>query len=162
MGDAEGLQVPMRWRLGFSFLPLLASSLPHCFPYTRSWLKDFVFASVLEVEQPVFWRRKEVLWSQTGGFSSSWSCSPPRKWLRSRSTWDWDLSPQFLTYEGLEPAVFLWLCQVFVVACRIFDLRCCIWHLVFWLGIEPGPPALGARSLSHWIIGEIHNPLSLN
>ena len=43
--------------------------------------------------------------------------------------------------------LFIWLywllgaCKPLVVACGI---------LVPWLGIEPGPPALGAQSLSHW------------
>ena len=38
--------------------------------------------------------------------------------------------------------------QVLVVAHEIFS--CGIWDLVPWPGTEPGPPALGVRSLSHW------------
>ena len=38
--------------------------------------------------------------------------------------------------------------SVFIVACRIFS--CGMWDLVPWPRIEPRPPALGARSLSHW------------
>ena len=38
--------------------------------------------------------------------------------------------------------------QVLVVAHEIFS--CGMWNLVPWPGIEPGPPALGVRSLSHW------------
>ena len=34
-------------------------------------------------------------------------------------------------------------------------LRCNMWALVPWLGIEPRPPALGAQSLSHWTTREI-------
>ena len=53
--------------------------------------------------------------------------------------------------------VFIWLHQVLVAACRIFnlhcsvqDLRCSLWDLVPWPGITPGPPAnLGAKCLSH-------------
>ena len=55
----------------------------------------------------------------------------------------------------------IWLHQVSVAACRIFNLRCgmqilsCgVWDLVPWPGIKPGPPALGAQSLSHWTTGE--------
>ena len=31
----------------------------------------------------------------------------------------------------------------------------CMWALVPWSGIEPGAPALGARSLSHWTTREV-------
>ena len=48
--------------------------------------------------------------------------------------------------------LFIWLRQVLVLACGIFS--CGIWDLVPWPGIEPGPPALGVRSLSHWTIRE--------
>ena len=34
-------------------------------------------------------------------------------------------------------------------------LSCRMWDLVPWLGIEPGSPALEARSLNHWITREI-------
>ena len=30
------------------------------------------------------------------------------------------------------------------------SFSCGIWDLVSWPGIKPGPPALGAQSLSHW------------
>ena len=71
--------------------------------------------------------------------------------------------------------LFIWLHQVFVVARRIFNLRCdmwdffsfllffflvmtCelsyrLWDLVPWpgmAGMELGPPELGAQSPSHW------------
>ena len=49
--------------------------------------------------------------------------------------------------------LFIWLCQVLVVAqgifvalCRIFS--CGMWDLVPWPGMEPRPPALGVQS--HW------------
>ena len=41
-----------------------------------------------------------------------------------------------------------WPCQVLVVACGVFS--CDVWDLAPWPGIEPGSPALGAQSLSHW------------
>ena len=37
---------------------------------------------------------------------------------------------------------------IFTAACRLF--RCSRWDLGPWSGIEPGLPALGAWSLSHW------------
>ena len=51
--------------------------------------------------------------------------------------------------------MFIRLCWVFVVACRIFS--CGMWtlswgmeDLVPWPGMEPRPSALGMWSLSHW------------
>ena len=43
--------------------------------------------------------------------------------------------------------------SVFIVACEIFSYD--MWDLVPWSGIEPGPPALGAWSLSHWTTREV-------
>ena len=55
----------------------------------------------------------------------------------------------------------IWLHQVLVAACRIFDLHCgmqilsCgMWDLVPWPGIKPRPPALGGQSLGHWTTRE--------
>ena len=31
----------------------------------------------------------------------------------------------------------------------------CMWDLVLWQGIEPGPLALGVQSLSHWTASEV-------
>ena len=50
--------------------------------------------------------------------------------------------------------------QIFVTASGIFScsvrtLSCGIWDLVPWPGIKPKPPALGARSLSHWTTREV-------
>ena len=57
--------------------------------------------------------------------------------------------------------LFIWLswvlvvvCGIFVATCRIFScgmraLSCSMRDLVPWPGIEPRPPALGARSLNH-------------
>ena len=39
------------------------------------------------------------------------------------------------------------------MACKLFS--CGMWDLVPWPGIDPRPPALGARSLSHWITREV-------
>ena len=43
-------------------------------------------------------------------------------------------------------------CRIF--SCGIQILSCCIWDLVPWSGIKPGPPALGAWNLSHWTAKE--------
>ena len=62
--------------------------------------------------------------------------------------------------------LFIWLFRVLVAACRIFvvvygifscvlwTLSCGMWDLVPWSGIEPGSPALGAWSISHWTPGK--------
>ena len=42
--------------------------------------------------------------------------------------------------------IFIWLCWVSVVACKIFDLCCGTWDLVLLPGIKPGPLALGVQS----------------
>ena len=52
-----------------------------------------------------------------------------------------------------------WLRQVLAVARGIFScgmrpLSCGMWDRVPWPGIEPGPPALGAWSLTHWTTGK--------
>ena len=39
------------------------------------------------------------------------------------------------------------------LSCGIF--RCDMWDVVPWSGIEPGLPALGAQSLSHWTPREV-------
>ena len=51
--------------------------------------------------------------------------------------------------------MYIWLCWVLVAACRIFSCGlwtpvCSMWDLVPWPEMEPGPPALGVWSLSHW------------
>ena len=56
----------------------------------------------------------------------------------------WMWLPSFLK-------IFTWLSQVFVAACGIFS--CIMSDLVPSPGVEPGPPALGAWSLSHWMTG---------
>ena len=43
---------------------------------------------------------------------------------------------------------------IFVAACELL-VAACMWDLVPRPGIEPGPPALVARSLTHWTTREI-------
>ena len=59
--------------------------------------------------------------------------------------------------------IFIWLCRILVVVCRIFNcgiqnLCCSMRDLVPQPGIKPGPPALGVWGLSHWTTREV--PLS--
>ena len=41
------------------------------------------------------------------------------------------------------------MCGLLVVVCELLVVAC-MWDLVPRPGIEPGPPALGAQSLTHW------------
>ena len=51
---------------------------------------------------------------------------------------------------------------IFVAACGLL-VAACMWDLVPWPGIEPGPPALAAQGLTHWTTREVplHNILYL-
>ena len=40
-------------------------------------------------------------------------------------------------------------------SCGMWPLRCSMWDLVPWPGMEPGPPALRALSLCLWTTGEV-------
>ena len=57
--------------------------------------------------------------------------------------------------------LFVWPHLVLVVVCRFFNLRWGIRDLVPWPGIEPGPPALGTQSLSHWTTREVPRSLRI-
>ena len=48
---------------------------------------------------------------------------------------------------------FFELHWVLVAAFRFFSLG--MWELLPWPGIKSGPPAVGARSLSHWTVREV-------
>ena len=58
-------------------------------------------------------------------------------------------NPEFFFFSNY---LFIWLYWVFV-SCGIFS--CSMWDLVPRLEIEPGVPALGAGSLSHWTTREV-------
>ena len=49
--------------------------------------------------------------------------------------------------------LFICLCRGFVATCGLFSWG--MWDLVPRPGIEPGPPALGMQSLSHWTTREV-------
>ena len=48
----------------------------------------------------------------------------------------------------------LWHADFLVAACELL-VAACIWDLVPQPGVEPGPPALGVQSLTHWITREV-------
>ena len=48
-----------------------------------------------------------------------------------------------------------------IFSCSMRTLSCGMWDLVPKPGIEPGPPALGARSLRHWTTREVPTPFFL-
>ena len=52
--------------------------------------------------------------------------------------------------------------NVYFIYLAVLGLSCNMWDLVPWPGIKPGPPALGARSLSHWTARDIPNNMILN
>ena len=84
--------------------------------------------------------------------------------------------PNLWASLGFLYIIFIWLLQVLVVAHGIIDLPCGMWtlccglwihscdtwDLVPWPGIEPGPPALGVWSLSHWTTREIPSLLHVS
>ena len=49
----------------------------------------------------------------------------------------------------------LWHAGSFFFNCVTRTLSCGMWDLVPWSGIKHWPPALGARSLSHWTTREV-------
>ena len=82
--------------------------------------------------------------------------------VSSCANWYWLTKSSFLFCFLKNTYLFIWLHQVLVAACRVFDLRCGLqtlrcgtWDLVPLSGIEPRPPALGSRSLSHWATREV-------
>ena len=52
-----------------------------------------------------------------------------------------------------DPQPFLQHAGSLAVACKLF-LSHGMWDLVPWPGMEPGPPALGVWSPSHWTSGQ--------
>ena len=95
-------------------------------------------------------------------------CPVPGQWLQILT-----VHPQVYLFNILKKYLFYllpWLLPVLVAARRIFDFHwgmqsllviacgifiCGMWGLIPWPGIELGPPALGAWSLSHWATREV-------
>ena len=66
-----------------------------------------------------------------------------------------DLSFSLLDLQSLLRHVssLIAICRIF--SCGRQSLRWGMWDLVPWLGLEPGPPELGACNLSHWTTKEV-------
>ena len=69
-----------------------------------------------------------------------------------------DIGALLLLFKNIY--LFIWLFWVLFAAHRMFSCGMC--DPVPWWGIEPGPPALRAQSLSHWTIREVSDMLLLN
>ena len=63
----------------------------------------------------------------------------------------WQLSKIYIYLFGCARSQLS--CWIF--SCHLKTLSCSMWDLVPWPGMEPGPPALGAQSLSHWTTREV-------
>ena len=59
----------------------------------------------------------------------------------------------FLLYLILKTYLFIWPREILAAACTIFS--CGVWDLVPRPGIEPGYPAFGVWSVSHWTIRKV-------
>ena len=55
---------------------------------------------------------------------------------------------------------FIAVCGLF--SCSMWTLSCCVWHPAPWPVFQPGPPALGVQSPSHWTTREVPMLLFLN
>ena len=79
----------------------------------------------------------------------------PRAWLR-RYWYQY----HYTFYLFINLLIWHVGCLIFFSAHGIFrynmrSLSWGLWDLVPWLGVEPGPPALGAQSLNHWTTREV-------
>ena len=94
--------------------------------------------------------------SLTGG-QGYWSCiDAEHGWLQL--LWSQDESMWGASLHLLMVVLHPWVLFFFLISISLTSpgLSCSIWDLVPWPGIEPGPPELGARSLSHsWVFGWI-------
>ena len=59
----------------------------------------------------------------------------------------------FLKFYLVVPGLSCGTQEIF--SCSMQTLSCGMWDLVPWPGIEPGPPTLEVRNLSHWTTREV-------
>ena len=85
-----------------------------------------------------------------------------------KSYWYDSLLLQIIQIVNYPDSSFLLFCvphplfspQIYLfVYLSALDLSCSMWDLVPWPGTEPGPPALGAQSLSHWTTRKVPHTL---
>ena len=71
------------------------------------------------------------------------------------------VSSAYLILLIIHPAIFFFIVSlfiylfIFIFYLAALGLSCSMRDLVPWPGIEPGPPALGAQSPSHWTTREV-------
>ena len=71
------------------------------------------------------------------------------------------VSSAYLILLIINPAIFFFIVSlfiylfIFIFYLAALGLSCSMRDLVPWPGIEPGPPALGAQSPSHWTTREV-------
>ena len=87
----------------------------------------------------------------------SWANADDRNQdMCGRRKWKGELSHHFTCilffFFYLAAPSFSTVCRLF--SCGMQSLSCSMWDLVPWSGIEPGLPALGVWSLSHWVTRE--------
>ena len=80
-------------------------------------------------------------------------CRVSAQWWASQPRW---------THRAFFLRIFIFIYLTYLAArglsCGTWNLvAVALWDLVPWPGIEPGPPALRAQSLSHWTSKEVPN-----
>ena len=73
----------------------------------------------------------------------------------SHTSWDVILCLLFWLHQELTHLLFFFLIKKKFIYLAVLCLSCGTWDLVPWPGIEPGPPAIGPGSLSHWTSREV-------
>ena len=134
----------------------------------KHWALFLLFLS--RVHWPISLLACGVLICRRTEYSSRWSYSLFHGACSRESITRWaneHISGQKICKGAIEDAalasilfsVAAWVIFL-VAACRVFScgmwtLSCCMWGLVPWPGVEPGPVALGVWSLSHWTTREV-------
>ena len=94
---------------------------------------------------------KMLVWGNGEGLEEiGRSCSNPCE--EKPDGWSWVLleKKSSMGWDWLEFYYFLNIVKLLFIYLTALGLSCGMQDLVPWPGIEPGPPALGVRNLSHW------------
>ena len=92
-------------------------------------------------------KRKEPRGGHQGARGKQFGGLSWKIWDKGGNGFDLGLRDSLFLFFCFFQYLFIWLRRVLVVACRIFS--CGMWDLVPWAGMESGPSAVGAQSLSH-------------
>ena len=130
------------------------------------WGKPFNLYNLLFIQQPYNRNKKtltflrspvvelelesDLLVSKSCGLNYSYPASSWRKCFCQARTLP--LAIHFFFFFNIYFYLFTWLHQVLVAACE--TVSCSMWDLVLQPEMEPGPPAWGVWSLSHWATRE--------